>query len=174
MSEVSYTQDDGPADLPMIEVDLDVREFASDWSNCDLVSSYVSKMICHNRTDSLLFANLYSSALNELLETAFRVHGEDGNVICRFKRAGKVDRIEIDLPSNNAVAEFYHDAVGLTQQPNAEKLYLEKLFSSDVPDTSLGLLELRIDYGADLSLTQDNDNNRICLAADLVLEEKNT
>lgn len=172
MSHLPYTQDNGAADEPMIEVDFDIGDFTSDWSNCDIVSSYVSRMISHNRADSLLFANLYSSALNEVLETAFRVHGPTGKLVCRFKRAGNIDRIEVDLPSNDAVASFYRKAVDLTRQPDAERLYLTRLFSWDVPDTSLGLLELSVDYGANFSLKQTT--NRICLAADLVLEEQDT
>ncbi|GAA0783547.1 ubiquinone biosynthesis methyltransferase UbiE [Roseibium denhamense] len=155
----------------MIELDLDVQDFASDWSNCDSMSSYVSRMVCHNRTDSLLFANLYSSALNELLETAFRVHGRTGQLVCRFRRTGDVDRIEIDMPSDDGVLSFYQGAVDLARGPDAQTVYLDKLFSSDVPDMALSLLELSVDYGADLSLTRDDQAQRLCLAAELVLEE---
>ena len=45
-------------------------------------------MVSHNRSDSLLYANLLSSALNELLETAFIHHGPDGDFSCRVSRAG--------------------------------------------------------------------------------------
>jgi hypothetical protein len=171
LGDVSYSNASGAGETPMIEIDLDVRDFSSNWANCDLVSSYVSRMVCHNRLDSMLFANLYSSALNELMETAFHRHGNDGKVVCRFKRRENSDRIEIDMPGSEDIARFYDDAVALTKRPDKDAIYLDRLFSAEDPDRSLGLLELSVDYGAEFNLTRDQSNNRICLTADLVFED---
>ena len=40
--------------------------FASDWSNCDRISNYIGNLVSQRRTDSLRYANLFSSVLNEL------------------------------------------------------------------------------------------------------------
>ncbi|TWI79538.1 hypothetical protein JM93_04309 [Roseibium hamelinense] len=158
----------------MLEMDVDVAEFSSDWGNCDLMSTYVSKMVSTDRTDSLLFANLYSSAVNELFETAFRVHGENGSLVCKFFRNGNLDRVELSIPANDAVADFYAAAIERTAAPNANEAYLNILFQSDAIDPALGLLELVLNYGAALQLREDKQNQRVCIVAEFQLEETAT
>jgi len=155
----------------MLELDVDIREFSSVWDNCDLMSTYVSKMVSTNRTDSLLFANLYSSALNELLETVYRVHGPQGVLVCRFFRDGLADRIEVDMPADETVWGFYETAVALAQTDNARDQYLKCLFETEGLDPSLGILELALNYGARLELRKDTTNQRIQILADLKIED---
>ena len=88
----------------LLEVSMGIQDFSSDWLHCDRISSYVARMVSHNRSDSLLYANLLSSALNELLETVFANHGPDGEFSCRVRRRGASDVIELNLPCDE------HDA----------------------------------------------------------------
>ncbi len=161
----------GKPDWPlMLQMDLDIGDFSSDWSHCDLISTYLARMVSHNRLDSLLFANLYSSALNELLEAVFRTHGGAGQLHCAVLRDGGRDRIELVFPAGDDICDAYKAAVGDASGERAEQLYLDALFSEQEPEFGLGLLELGVDYGAKLSV-QPRENGRLCLVAELALEE---
>ncbi|WP_146048473.1 ubiquinone biosynthesis methyltransferase UbiE [Roseibium marinum] len=152
-------------------MDLDIGDFCSNWAHCDLLSAYLARMVSHNRLDSLLFSNLYSSALNELLETVFRVHGKSGKLECSVRRRDGLDRIELVFPADEETFRVYREAIEKLSGGNAEKLYLEALFTEDEPDASLGLLELGVDYGARLSIDRTADG-RMCLVAELALEDE--
>lgn len=159
------------SDIPlMLQMDLDISDFCSDWAHCDLMSAYLARMVSHNRLDSLLFSNLYSSAVNELLETVFRVHGTTGKLECTVRRSGGLDRITLTFPADDRTFETYRNAIGKVAADNAETIYLQTLFSDAEPDVSLGLLELGVDYGARLSIDRHEDG-RMCLTAELALEE---
>lgn len=156
----------------MLQMDLDIGDFCSNWSHCDLMSAYLARMVSHNRLDSILFSNLYSSALNELLETVFRVHGESGKLHCSVQRRDNLDRVELVFPADETVCRVYEEAVAKACGDDAERLYLEALFADEDPDASLGLMELGVDYGAKLS-TARRDDGRLCLIAELSLEGEN-
>jgi len=160
------------SDLPqMIHLDLDIKEFCSDWTHCDLMSGYLARMVSHTRLDSLLFANLYSSALNELLEAVYRTHGVSGKLECAVQRRGGLDRITLTFPADEETYRVYADAIRKVEADNAETLYLEALFAEQEPGASLGLLELGVDYGARLAIDRCEDG-RMRLMADLTLEDK--
>ena len=159
-------------DVPqMLQMDLNIGDFCSDWSHCDLMSAYLARMVCHNRLDSLLFSNLYSSAVNELLETVFRMHGETGLLHFSVQRHGNLDRIELTFPVDDETFRAYQVAIGKASAENAEKIYLDALFADTEPDASLGLLELGVDYGAAMSVNRLEDG-RLRLTADLTLEDE--
>jgi len=160
------------SDLPqMIHLDLEMKDFCSDWTHCDLMSGYLARMVSHNRLDSLLFSNLYSSALNELLEAVYRLHGESGKLECDVRRKGNLDRIVLTFPADEATYSAYQDAIDKVSGENAEALYLEALFTEGEPEASLGLLELGVDYDARLAIDRCEDG-RMRLIADLALEDE--
>ncbi|MHA7775244.1 ubiquinone biosynthesis methyltransferase UbiE [Roseibium sp. M-1] len=159
------------SDLPqMIHLDLDIKDFCSDWTHCDLMSGYLARMVSHNRLDSLLFSNLYSSAVNELLEAVYRTHGTSGKLNCAIRRQGNLDRIELTFPADAETYGTYEAAIGKVNGDNAETVYLEALFADREPDASLGLLELGVDYGAKLAIER-LDDGRMRLIAELALED---
>lgn len=162
----------GPgSDVPqVIRLDVDIQDFGSDWTHCDLMSGYVARMVSHNRLDSLLFSNLYSSALNELLEAVFRAHGTGGKLECSICRQGRDDRIELTFPADEAVLGLYRDAISRVNGDDAEAAYLQALFTEGEPGPGLGLMELGVDYGARLAVDR-MDDGRIRLTADLTLED---
>lgn len=154
---------------PLVEISMGIEDFASQWLHCDRISSYLARMVSHNRTDSLLYANLLSSALNELLETAFAHHGPQGNFSCRVSRAGEADLIELDLPCDETALSFYSEAARRLQQPNLAEAYHAALFSPGKADPHLGLLEVAVDYRARISIVPET-GNRLKLAAEMALE----
>jgi hypothetical protein len=154
---------------PLIEVDMDVDVFGANWSHCDHLSSYMARMVSHNRSDSLLYSNLFSSALNELLETAFRAHAAPGTFRCRVWRRGAVDRVELVIPCESGQRDFYIEAVTLSSRSDAVDRYRGMLFAEDEFDTRTGLFELAVDYEADISAAPEGES-AIRLTADLVLE----
>lgn len=155
---------------PLVEIDMKMGVFASQWTHCDRISTYLARMVSHNRADSLLYSNLFSSALNELLETVFRNHGSEGDFVCSVHRNGLVDRIELTLPCDADQAEFYRQAVEIVRGPQAADRYREALFSTGSLDPDIGLLELAVDYDAQMSVELVGDN-MIRITADLALEE---
>lgn len=148
---------------------MGIEAFASEWQHCDRISSYLARMVSHNRADSLLYANLLSSALNELLETAFAHHGPEGNFSCKVSRSGDADVIELDLPCDDAALSFYRDAAQRLKQPDIAELYRAALFAPGKADPHLGLLEVAVDYSARISIVPEN-GNRLKLAAEMALE----
>ena len=135
---------------------MGIEAFASEWLHCDRISSYLARMVSHNRADSLLYANLLSSALNELLETAFVHHGPEGDFSCRVSRAGEADVIELDLPCDEHDIVLLHaTAAQRLQQPDLAEIYHAALFSPGSADPHLGLLEVAVDYRARISIVPE-------------------
>jgi hypothetical protein len=147
---------------------MEIGAFSSRWSNCDKISSYVARMISHNRTDSLLYTNLFSSALNELLETAFRSHGAAGKFVCAVSRFGELDRIELTIPGGEVIAGFYGNAVDRMGGADAAEHYREALFADGPIEPGIGLFELAIDYDAAMRVeTLPGDAVRMIVDLDL-------
>lgn len=153
----------------LLAISMDISVFASDWSYCDRLSTYIAKMVSHNRSDSLLYSNLLSSALNELLETAHRNHGVAGAFACTVLRAGDRDRIELTIPGQSRDLAFYRAATARLSSPDIAESYRAALFSDGAIDPSIGLMELAVDYNAKLSI--EPADAAVRLTADLILEE---
>lgn len=154
---------------PLLEVSMGIDQFASEWLHCDRISSYVARMVSHNRPDPLLHANLLSSALNELLEIAFTHHGPHGEFSCRVSRSGGADVIELNLPCDDAALGFYKGAAEQLKRPDLTQIYHKALFSPGPGDPHLGLLEIAVDYKATISI-EPRGSNRVTVAAAMQLE----
>jgi len=153
----------------LISIDMDIGAFVSDWAYCDRLSTYVARMVSHNRTDSLLYANLLSSVLNELMETVHRAHGPAGRFACTLLRNGRHDRIELTIPNHAVEADFYGRAVAAVRRANVAEQYRSALFREGPLDPAIGLMELAVDYNARLDVEATGDAVR--LTAELTLEE---
>jgi hypothetical protein len=143
--------------LPLIEIAMDAREFSAHWAQCDFVATYLARMISHNRGDSTIYSNLFSSAVNELLEIAYRIHKRTGIVTCRVLRGGEIDRVEIRIPCVSPDALSLLEAADRLGHPDSERRYLEALTSEIGSDPDIGLLELTQDYGAAVSISADDE-----------------
>ncbi len=153
---------------PLLEISMGMDAFCSEWLHCDRLSSYAARMVSHNRADSMLYANLLSSALNELLETVFVNHGPDGEFSCRICRDGGTDVIEITMPYDEKTGEFYAAAANRLAAGNAAETYQAALFSSGAPDPHLGLLEIAADYRAKINIAPAA--GRLKLSAEMTFE----
>ena len=153
---------------PLLVIGMGVDVFASEWRYCDRVSSYVARMVSHDRTDSLLYSNLFSSALNELLETVFRYHGAEGELSCRVLRDGPRDCIELRIPCDADAKAFFVDAARLLGRRDVAEHYRAALFAEGPLDPRMGLLELCVDYAADIRI--DTIDSGIVLTAQFNLE----
>lgn len=150
----------------LIEVSMSMNDFSSEWMHCDRISSYVARLVSHNRADPLLYANLFSSALNELLETVFLNHGTEGDFTCRVRRIDDLDVIEIGLPSDAKTSDFYTEMVSALDRLDLEDLYHASLFAVQ-RDPRLGMFELAVDYKAKVSVMVNSD--RITLSTEISL-----
>lgn len=154
----------------LMQFDMGVDDFASDWAYCDRLSSYMARMVSHNRTDSVLYSNLLSSALNELLETVFRRHQPGRDFVCTISRNGPYDRIELTIPADAETAQFYRDAIGKIGDADADDRYRKALFTEGPLSADIGLMELSIDYAARIFIEEVN-GDVLRLVAELALEE---
>ena len=152
----------------LLEVSMEIEDFSSEWLHCDRISSYFAEMVSHNRADSLLYANLLSSALNELLETVFSNHGPEGQLTCRIMRSGPRDVIELTLPCDDQTLRFYTDVTRLLQQGAVAEVYQAALFSAGEKDPRLGLFEVAVDYQAKISIKPAGE--RLTLLAEMMIE----
>lgn len=154
----------------LVEFIMDMSDFCSNWSYCDRLSTYFARMISHNRSDSLLYTNLFSSALNELLETVYRLHGAAGKFTCSVSRSGNTDIISLAIPAERETARFYHEAVDALNAPDIATRYRDALFASGPLPPNIGLMELAVDYSARFAM-EDNREGFVTLTARLNLEE---
>jgi hypothetical protein len=154
----------------MVQVDMEITTFLSAWLHCDHISNYLARMISHNRSDSVRHSNLFSSALNELLEIAFRTRHPSGELSCRVSRQGGTDRIELSFPCVPEERQFYRDAMSQITRSEARERYLNAVSGDLSPSREIILLELVIDYNATLRLEDVNDD-KIMLVVDLPLED---
>ena len=150
----------------LIQVSMGINDFAGEWIHCDRISSYVARLVAQNRADPLLYANLFSSALNELLEVVFFNHGSEGHMTCLVRRLGEVDVIEISLPCDERTLAFYTDVVSALDRQDVEELYRAALFASE-RDARLGMFELAVDYKAKMSVLAEA--GRMTLSTEIVL-----
>ena len=153
----------------LIEISMSLDSFVSSWTNCDRISTYIARVVSQDRADSLLYSNLFSSALNELMETAFRSNGKTGRLHCNVLRAGRMDRIELVIPCDDKARNFYENAAERLGSDDAAELYTQALFSRGHVDPHIGLLELAVDYKARLSIKPAAED-AIRLTAEFVLE----
>lgn len=153
----------------MLEMDMNIGVFSSNWSYCDRISSYVARMISHNRADSLLYSNLFSSAFNELLETAYRAHGPEGDLLLRVYRRGDRDRIELSLPCDAENSGFYREARTCLARSDLADQYRSALHAPGPLRPDIGLMELVVDYGATVHV-EVTSGKTVRLVADMTLE----
>ena len=85
-------------------------------------------------------------------------------------RAGPVDRIELTIPSDEAVRGFYDEAVEIVRSDDVADRYFEALLAEGALDPHIGLLELAVDYKAQLSV-KSGSAETVLLVADLALED---
>ncbi len=136
----------------LIEVSMRMDDFSSEWMHCDRISSYIARLVAQDRPDPLYYENLFSSAMNELLETVYLNHGSEGDLTCRVRRMDETDVIEIGLPSDEKTSDFYTDVVSALDGRDIEDLYNAALFAAGQRDARLGMFELAVDYKAKITV----------------------
>jgi len=154
----------------MIQIDMEIKDFLSAWPHCDYMSTFLARMISHNRSDSVLYSNLFSSALNELFEVAFRTRHPEGGFACKILRRGDTDRIELSFPCTPEEQHFYESVVTQAKGTEARERYLNSLSGDVAPSRDIVLLELVIDYNATIQLERA-DAGFVTLVIDLPLED---
>jgi len=161
---------DGSAFEALIQFDMEIETFTSNWAHCDQLSTYLARMISHNRSDSARHSNLFSSAMNELLEVAFRARHTDGELECKVLRSGNWDRIELTFPCTQDERNFFKEALAQTAADDTLERYLFSVSVDMAPGREVVLAELVINYEALIRIA-DVGGNRINLIVDLPLEE---
>ena len=153
----------------MIQIDMEITDFLSAWPHCDYLSNYIARMVSHNRSDSVLHSRLFSSALNELLELAFRIRHSDGSLVCRVSRHGTMERVELTFPCTQEDRQLYEDAATHSRDEETQDRYLNSLSQDVTPSSDMVLRELAINHDAVLRIRADKGDT-ITLIADLPLE----
>ncbi|MDQ6433871.1 ubiquinone biosynthesis methyltransferase UbiE [Mesorhizobium sp. LHD-90] len=153
----------------MIQVDMQIASFQSNWTHCDYIATYLARVISHNRPDSVLFSNLFSSVLNELLEITFRTRHRTGALACAVSRHVDTDRIEISFACGAEERRFFETNVSrIRSGEDLRARYLDSLSGDVGPSREMTLLELAVNYRATLSL-RANEDETLTLVVDLPL-----
>ena len=152
----------------MIEIDMEINTFISEWLHCDYLSTYLARMISHNRSDSVLHSNLFSSALNELLEVVFRTRHPGGDLACKVSRQGNTDRVELTFPCTPEERHFYEHALQIAGTEARER-YVNSVSGDLAPSRNVVLSELVVDYAATLRI-EASAADTLTLVVDLPLE----
>ena len=153
----------------LLEFELDTKVLDDQWDYCDYMSSYVARMVCHNRADPFMFSNLLSATLNELFETVYRTRKEAGQFRFQLLQKGSMDRITMLVPCTVDEQQFYIKTAKELCTADASEKYLDLLFSDEGFDRRVGLFELAISYKAAVSADAVEDR-AIRLTVDLALE----
>ncbi|ODR93260.1 ubiquinone biosynthesis methyltransferase UbiE [Sinorhizobium alkalisoli] len=154
---------------PLIELEMEMGTFLSDWDHCDHLSSFMARMISHNRTDPVRHSNFFSSALNELLEVSFRGGSPEGRIGCTVYRQGPKERVKLTFPCPPSQRQFYREAVSKTRKQDAYDRYLDAISNDLSPSREVILLDLAINFEAEISLDEKTSPS-ITLVVDLPLE----
>lgn len=154
---------------PLIELEMEMGTFLSDWLHCDHLSSFMGRMISHNRTDPIRHSNFFSSALNELLEVTFRGGTPEGRIGCTVYRQGPKERVKLTFPCPPSQRQFYREAVSKTRKQDAYDRYLDAISNDLAPSREVILLDLAINFEAEISL-EEKASQSITLVVDLPLE----
>jgi hypothetical protein len=154
---------------PLIQLEMEMGTFLSDWQHCDQLSSFMARMISHNRTDPIRHSNFFSSALNELLEVSFRGGASEGRIGCTVYRQGSTERVKLTFPCPPSQRQFYREAVSKTRKGDAYARYLDAISTDLAPSREVVLLDLAINFDAEISL-EEKAAPSITLVVDLPLE----
>lgn len=155
----------------LIELTIDMGHFSSEWLHCDRISTYISRMISHNRADTLLYSNLLNSALNELLEAVFINNSGRGILRCAVKRVGSHDLVELEFSCDETIRDFYDQAKTLLSRSDTVQLYEDILINYTSQNPYLGLLGIAADYNARIEV--HSDQSHVTLSAELALPGAN-
>lgn len=154
---------------PLLQFEMEMGTFLSDWHHCDQLSNFMARMISHNRTDPVRHSNFFSSALNELLEVSFRGGSPEGRIGCSVFRQGPKERVELSFPCSPTQRRFFREAVARTHKGDAYARYLDAISTDLAPNREIVLLDLAINFDAEIRLEED-DPPSISIIVDLPLE----
>ncbi|MEK1930934.1 MAG: ubiquinone biosynthesis methyltransferase UbiE [Pararhizobium sp.] len=154
---------------PLLQLEMEMETFLSDWRHCDQLSTFVARMISHNRTDPVRHSNFFSSALNELLELSFRGGSPEGQIGCVIYRQGPTERVRLSFPCPPGHRQFYREAVSKTHREDAYARYLDSISTDLAPSKDVVLLDLAVNFDAQVHLDESAPPS-LTLVVDLPLE----
>ncbi|MBB3659115.1 hypothetical protein FHX15_004379 [Rhizobium sp. BK650] len=167
-----HASSDKPADVafqPLLQFEMEMAAFLSDWQHCDQLSTFMARMISHNRTDPVRHSNFFSFALNELLEVSFRDGSPQGSIDCTVYRRDATERVKLSFTCPAGQQESYREAVSRTHEKDATKRYHSAISMGQTPNRETILLDLAINFDARLHLEEPAPAS-ITLVVDLPVE----
>jgi hypothetical protein len=154
---------------PLLQIEMEMGTFLSDWHHCDQLSTYIARTISHNRTDPVRHSNFFSSALNELLEVSFRGGSPDGQIGCAVYRHGPTERVKLTFPCPSRQRQFFSEAVSRTRRKDVLARYLDSISTDLAPSLDVVFLDLAVNFEAQIRL-ENSAPQSITLVVDLPLE----
>lgn len=154
---------------PLLELEMEMASFAADWLYCDQCSTYIARMVSHDRNDPIRHANLLSAALNELFEMSFHAREHNGALTCRFCRSGDVERIELTFPCPLEKRGFYGAIIDRIKGGHALTNYLDVITNDAARAEHAILLGLAVNYEAKIELWEA-DTGLLTFVVDLKFE----
>lgn len=154
---------------PLLRFEMEMGTFLSEWQHCDHLSSYLARIVSHNRTDPVRHSNFFSSALNELLEVSFRSGAASGHIVLAILRHGPVEQIQMTFPCPAEQIPFYREAVSKVDRGDAHARYLDSISTDMAPSRESILLDLAINFDASIRI-EEGTSPAVTLIVDLPLE----
>ncbi|MBP1861746.1 ubiquinone biosynthesis methyltransferase UbiE [Rhizobium herbae] len=154
---------------PLLQLEMEMTTFLSDWHHCDQLSTFIGRIVSHNRTDPVRHSNVFSSVLNELLEVSFRGGSPDGQIDCAVYRHGAVERVRLTFPCPPHQRQFVGEAVSKTRRADALARHLDSISTDLASNRDAVFLDLAINFDARIRL-ENSAPPSITLVVDLPLQ----
>lgn len=159
------------SDKALLSTCLEIRRFASDWTHCDQLSNFLARSASLDRPDPFFFANLLSTILNEVFESIFHYHAEEGEIVLSLSRGELDTTLDASIPVNPEAREFYTKISRELAEHEAEDLFRDHLMGPNIDDPAIGFFELAAIYQARINIEPVSDGKVIHLVIHVRIDD---
>lgn len=138
----------GSSAKTLVSTSVEIRHFASDWTHCDQLSNFLARSASLDRPDPFFFANLLSTILNEVFESIFHYHAEEGEISLSLRHSDLDTTLDASIPVSPEAREFYAKVSRDLAEHRPEDLFRDHLLGPQIDDHAIGFFELASIYQA--------------------------
>lgn len=161
----------GTSDKTLFTTSVEIRHFASDWTHCDQLSNFLARSASLDRPDPFFFANLLSTILNEVFESIFHHHAEEGEICLSLRHNDAATTLDASIPVNPAALEFYARVSRDLAENHPDDLFRNHLLGPPVDDHAIGFFELAAIYQARIQIQPVSDGKVIHLIIQVHIDD---
>ncbi len=135
-------------------------DFVTEWARCGQTADYLARFLAYDFENREAAASVFSTAINELVENAAKFSA-DKTQPARIVVRHDGDRVSIATRNNASAAQAasFRDVAADISAADPETLFAERLLHPpDVGGAGIGLIVLRKDYGAVVSVRTEAES----------------